>query len=190
MRDAVSVVADQRPIRREHRVAVTRSNQHSPHLQHPPRAVEGLLYAALALDDSRVQLAQHVVHLAHPPHELVVPDEIGVEALDRRARESHRRDGHDLGDLLQNYVRQTLNACEPLGALEPEQSACADLLVLLVDPRSERHWLSDHDRRAAVPLPPARNQAREIPPCVAKNLAELHVAGRALPSLTRIELTE
>ena len=115
-------------------------------------------------------------------------DEILVQALDRRARQSHRRHGNDRGDSLEHRVRQQLNARKTLRALEGEEPT--GLPILAVEPRSQRERITDHYRRSPVALPLPRHEARHVPPDVAQHLAELDTARRRLAPFARIQLAQ
>src|SRR3981081_1983404 len=90
MADAVRIVAYERAISGHHGVTGAHSHQYAAHLEHPPRAVEDLLRASFAMNHARIELAQHVAHLAHARNQQVVRDVVAIEALNGRARE---RDG-------------------------------------------------------------------------------------------------
>src|SRR5256714_9712226 len=62
--------------------------------------------------------------------------------------------------------------------------------MLLLKPRSQRNRIADDHRRAAVPVPSARDQSDKIPPHVGNDFAELYDAWWALPSLARVKFSE
>jgi hypothetical protein len=109
VRNAVRVVADERPIPRKDSIPVSGSHQYPPHPKHSPRSVESLLYGSIVADHPSVEIVQHIPHLAHSLEELSVRNEIAVKALNGRACEADRRDGNDGRDLLENDVSELLN---------------------------------------------------------------------------------
>src|SRR5688500_7734670 len=175
VRHTVRIVADERAVGWKYREPIPRSHQHPPHLEHPPRPIEGLLDAAFMPDDPGVQLVKHVAQLAHSCHQLVSPDEIRVEALNGRACERHRRDRYDRANLLHHGIREHLNALEPLRTLEGKQAPSTGVAVLLRYPVAERQRLADNDRGAPISFPPPCHQTGKIPPHVSDDLSELDV---------------
>jgi hypothetical protein len=102
LRDAVGVVAHQRPVGGKNRVPVSRANKDSAHLQHPPGAIEDFLNRSFTMDHARVQLVQDFAHFLHPGKQLRMGDEIRVESLQRRARESDWCDWNDRRDCIEH----------------------------------------------------------------------------------------
>src|ERR1044072_7543733 len=103
--------------------------------------------------DPGIELVQHVTHITHSLDELRVLNEVTVEALNCSAGERHRGDGNQLRDFRQHRIRKNLNSSEPKRPIDAEQ--VSRLAMLLFESWTQRNWIADHDRGAAIPLPSA-----------------------------------
>src|SRR5947209_18052231 len=99
MTDAVCIEVDKWSVSGKHRVSASGAHEDPSHIQHPPGAIEDFRYRSFTVDDARVELVQHVTHLAHPLDEASMRNEIAVEALNGGARQGHRCHRNELRDL-------------------------------------------------------------------------------------------
>src|SRR4029079_5529153 len=134
MLDAVRVVAHELTGARQNDVSATFGDQNVAHVQHAPRAVEGLRDVPLVTNHAAIELEQRVAHLAHTLEQVGPRNEIAVKALNRGTRERHGRHGNEGANSRHHSITQRLNPRETLRLRQLEQRR------ILFEPIVQRDW--------------------------------------------------